>query len=57
MLIYTYIYITARAGATIYASSGFDPLGPKPCGGNNNNNNQKNNNLIWISEDPFSVRS
>ena len=24
-----------RAGATIYASSGFRSLGPKPCGGNN----------------------
>ena len=26
--------IILRAGTSIYASSGFGPLGPKPCGGN-----------------------
>ena len=29
-----YIQIILRAGTSIYASSGFGPLGPKPCGGN-----------------------
>jgi hypothetical protein len=27
--------IILRAGTSLYASSGFGPLGPKPCGGNN----------------------
>jgi hypothetical protein len=34
---YIYIlisYLLLRAGTSIYASSGFGPLGPKPCGGN-----------------------
>jgi hypothetical protein len=30
-----YIPIILRAETSIYASSDFGPLGPKPCGGNN----------------------
>ena len=39
MFYLVHIDIILRAGTSIYASSGFGPLGPNPCGGHNTKSN------------------